>query len=108
MANTSAIVAGVAFVTLAAVSVVVMLEASQPSCNGTTRSRLIALHKAGGYLFVSLLCIVAYSMSQRLVSVGITGHLPTHLVLPIAIWFVPVPGRSRKGLIARRYKHSQS
>jgi len=108
MANTSTIVAGVAFVTLAAVNVVVMLEASQPSRNGTTRTRLIALHKAGGYLFVSLLCIMAYSMSQRLVSVGITGHLPTHLVLHIVLVLVLVPVLFLKVLIARRYKHSHS
>src|ERR1700752_4493035 len=108
MANTSAIVAGVAFVTLAAINVVVMLEASQPSGSGTTRTRLIALHKAGGYLFVSLLCIMAYSMSQRLVGVGITGHLPTHLVLHIVLVVVLVPLLFLKILIARRYKNSYS
>src|ERR1700747_1066516 len=91
MANTSAIVAGIVFVTLAATNVVVMLEASQPSRNGTTRTRLIALHTAGGYLFGIVLCIMAYSMSQRLARVGITGHLPTHLVLHIALMLVLVP-----------------
>src|SRR6201988_4251120 len=108
MANTSAIVAGVAFVTLAAVNVVVMLEASQPSRSGATRTRLIALHKAGGYLFVILFCIMAYSMSQRLVGVGITGHLPTHLVLDIGLVLVLVPLLVVKILIARRYQHSHS
>jgi len=58
MSSISAIVAGIAFVTLAAVNVVVMLEASQPSRNGTTRTRLIAVHRAGGYLFVTLFCIM--------------------------------------------------
>ena len=108
MSNTSAIVAGVAFVTLAAINLVVMLEASQPSREGTTRTRLIALHKAGGYLFVILLCIMAYSMSQRLVGVGITGHLPTYLVLHMVLVLVLVPLLSLKVLIARRYKHSHS
>jgi ferredoxin-NADP reductase len=108
MLNISAIVAGIAFVTLAAANVVVMLEASQPSRNGTTRTRLIALHKAGGYLFVILLCIMAYSMIQRLVGVGITGHLPTHLVLHIALVLVLVPLLFLKILIARRYTHSHS
>jgi ferredoxin-NADP reductase len=108
MLNISAIVAGIAFVTLAATNVVVMLEASQPSRNGTTRTRLIALHKAGGYLFVILLCIMAYSMSQRLAGVGITGHLPTHLVLHIVLVLVLVPLLFLKILIARRYKHSHS
>src|ERR1700758_5460289 len=108
MANTSAIVAGVAFVTLAAVNVVVMLEASQPSRSGATRTRLIALHKAGGYLSVSLLCIMAYSMSQRLVGLGITGHLPTHLVLHIVLVLALAPLLFLKILIARRYQHSHS
>jgi ferredoxin-NADP reductase len=108
MLNISAIAAGIAFVTLAAANVVVMLEASQPSRNGTTRTRLIALHKVGGYLFVTLLCIMAYGMSQRLVGVGINGHLPTHLVLHIALVLVLVPLLFLKILIARRYKHSHS
>jgi ferredoxin-NADP reductase len=108
MLNISTIVAGIAFVTLAATNVVVMLEAYQPSRNGTTRTRLNALHKAGGYLFVTLLCIMAYSMSQRLVGVGITGHLPTHLVLHIALVLVLVPLLFVKILIARRYQHSHS
>src|SRR5579864_6846092 len=108
MANTSAIVAGIAFVALAATNVVVMLEASQPSQNEKTRTRLIALHKVCGYLFVILLCIMAYGMGQRLVGVGITGHLPTHLVLHIVLVLVLVPLLFLKILIARRYKHSQS
>ena len=108
MANTSTIAAGVAFVTLAATNVVVMLEASQPSRSAATRSRLIAAHRAGGYVFVILLCIMAYTMSQRLVGVGITGHLPTHLVLHIVLVLVLVPLLFLKILIARRYKQSHS
>src|ERR1700719_2685820 len=108
MANTSAIVAGVALVTLAAINVVVMLEASQSSRSATTRNRLVAFHRAGGYLFVILLCIMAYSMSQRLVGVGISGHLSTHLVLHIALVLVLVPLLFLKILIARRYKESHS
>src|SRR4029077_7542035 len=108
MLNIPAIVAGIAFVTLAATNVVVMLEASQPSRNGTTRTRLIAVHRAGGYMFVILLCIMAYSMSQRLAGVGITGHLPAHLVLHIVLALVLVPLLLVKIVIARRYKHSHS
>ncbi len=108
MANVSAIVAGIVFVTLAATNVVAMLEASQPLRNGTTRARLIILHKACGYTFVILLCIMAYSMSQRLVGVGITGHLPTHLVVHIVLVLILVPLLFLKILIARRYRHSHS
>src|SRR5246127_637835 len=108
MSNVSAIVAGVAFATLAVANVVMMLEVSQPSRSITTRTRLIAVHRASGYLFVILLCIMAYSMSQRLAGLGITGHLPTHLVLHIALVLVLVPLLLLKILIARRYKHSHS
>src|ERR1700684_1746477 len=108
MSNISAIVAGIAFVTLAAANVVVMLEASHPSRSITTRTRLIAVHRAGGYLFVILLCVMAYGMSQRLAGLGITGHLPTHLVLHIVLVLVLVPLLLLKILIARRYKQSHS
>jgi hypothetical protein len=108
MSNISAIVAGIAFVSLAAANVVVMLEASQPSRSMTMRSRLIAAHRASGYLFVILLCIMVYTMSQRLAGVGISGHLSTHLVLHITLVLVLVPMILLKILIARRYKHSHS
>ena len=85
MLNISAIVAGIVFVALAAANAVTMLEASQPSRSGATRSRLIAAHKAGGYLFVILLCIMAYGMSQRLAGLGITGHLPVHMVCILSV-----------------------
>jgi ferredoxin-NADP reductase len=108
MSNISAIGAGIAFVTLAAVNVVVMLEASHPSRNGATKTRLIAVHRVGGYSFVILFCIMVYSMSQRLVGSGITGHLPTYLVLHIVLVLVLMPLLLLKILIARRYKQSHS
>jgi ferredoxin-NADP reductase len=108
MSHISAILAGFAFVTLAAINVAVMLEAFQPSRSAATRNRLIAAHRVGGYLFVILLCVMAYSMSQRLVGVGITGHLSTHLVLHIVLVLVLVPLLFLKILIARRYKQSHS
>ena len=108
MLNISTIVAGIVFVILAAANMVVMLEALQPSRNRTTRTRLVAVHRAGGYLFVTLLCLMAYAMSQRLAGVGITGHLPAHLVLHIVLVLALVPLLLLKILIARRYKHSHS
>jgi ferredoxin len=108
MLNISTILAGVAFVMLAATNVVVMLEASQPLREVAMRNHLIAIHRTVGYLFVTLLCIMAYSMSQRLAGVGITGHLSTHLVLHIVLVLVLVPLLLLKILIARRYKQSHS
>ena len=108
MSNTSAIVAGIVFVALAAANVVVMLEAAHPAHNGVTRTRLITAHRVGGYLFVILFCIMTYAMSQRLAGSGITGHLPAHMVLHIVLVLVLVPLLLLKILIARRYRHSHS
>jgi len=108
MSNISAIAGGIAFVALAATNVVVMLEASQPSRSATAKARLVAIHRTGGYLFVVVLCIIAYGMSQRLAGVGITGHLPTYLVLHIVLVLVLVPLLLLKILIVRRYKQSHS
>jgi Oxidoreductase FAD-binding domain len=108
MSNISAMVGGVAFVTLAAGNVVVMLEVSQPLRGGTARTRLIAAHRVGGYLFVVLLCTMAYGMSQRLVGVGITGHLPMYLVVHIVLVLLLVPLLLLKILMVRRYKQSHS
>src|SRR5580700_593593 len=108
MSHISDTFSGIAFVVLAAANVVVMLEASRPSSKVTTRNRLIALHRVGGYLFVILFCIMAYSMSQRLTGSGITGDLPAYLVLHIVLVFVLVPLLLLKILIARCYKQSHS
>ena len=108
MSNISAILVGVAFVTLSATNVVVMLEATHSSRSGAARTRLIAVHRAGGYLFVILFCVMAYVMSQRLAGLGITGHLPTHLVLHIVLVLVLVPLLLLKILMVRRYKQSHS
>jgi hypothetical protein len=64
MSNMSAILAGVAFVILAATNVVAMLEACQPSHEAAMRTRWIAVDRTVGHLFVTLLCIMAYGMSQ--------------------------------------------
>src|ERR1700722_418150 len=108
MSEILAIVAGITFVTLAAVNMIAMLEASQPSRDGRTRTLLITVHRVGGYLFVILFCIMAYSMSQRLAGSGITSHLPMYLVLHIVLVLVLVPLLLLKILVARRYKQSHS
>ncbi|HMH12023.1 MAG TPA: iron-sulfur cluster-binding domain-containing protein [Edaphobacter sp.] len=100
--------AGIAFVILAAGNVVLMLDASRPARSDTPRSRLLAVHRASGYLFVILFCIMVYGMSQKLIGVGITGDLPTYLVVHIVLVLVLVPLLLLKILIARRYKESRT
>ena len=106
MVPVSTLLAGASFVALAALNVVVMLEASRPSCTGKAKSRLIAIHRIGGYLFAILLCIMVWIMSQRLIGVGVS-KLPAD-VLHVAIALVLVPLLGLKILIARRYKHLHS
>ena len=108
MSGISDMLGGVAFVTLAAINVMVMLEMYKPSRNTATNNRLVAIHKLGGYLFVSLFCFMVYGMSQKLAGVGITTHLPTYLVFHIVLVLVLVPLVLLKILIAHRYKQSRS
>ena len=70
---------------------------------GYRRTRLIARSSSGWVLCSwSCSCIMAYGMSQRLAGVGITGHLPTYLVLHIVLALVLVPLLLLKILIVRR------
>jgi len=108
MSDMFGMLGGTAFVVLAATNVVLMLEASRPARSVTTSSRLLAVHRANGYLFVILFCIMVYGMSQKLIGVGITGHLPTYLVVHIVLVLVLVPLLLLKIFIARRYKQSRS
>jgi hypothetical protein len=103
-----AVIAGIVLVTLAAFHVVLMLETSQPSRKATVRSPLITAHRSGGYSFVILFCVMVHSMSQRLAGSGITGQLPTYLVLHIVLVPSLVPLLVLKVLVARRYRQSQS
>jgi hypothetical protein len=58
MLPVSTLLAGTAFVALAAVNVGLMLEASRPTCSAKLKSRLITFHRIGGYVFAILLCIM--------------------------------------------------
>jgi ferredoxin-NADP reductase/uncharacterized membrane protein len=107
MIPVSTLLAGSVFVALAALNVVMMLEASKPTCTAKVRSRLVGLHRIGGYLFAILLCIMAWVMGQRLLGVGLS-KAPTYLVIHIALALVLVPLVALKLLIARRFKQLHS
>jgi uncharacterized membrane protein YozB (DUF420 family) len=108
MSVISEMLSSLVFVALAAMNMIVILESENPSRKTITKSRLMALHKLGGYLFLSLFCIIVYSMSEKLAGVGMTGHLPTYLVFHIVLVLVLVPLVLLKVLIARRYKQRHS
>ena len=92
----------------AAANVVLILEASRPARRVATSSRLLAVHRVSGYLFVILFCIMVYSMSQKPIGSEITGDLPAYLVIHIVLVLVLVPLLLLKIFIARRYKQSRS
>ena len=108
MSVISEMLSSLVFVALAAMNMIVILESENPSRRTITKSRLMALHKLGGYLFLSLFCIIVYSMSEKLAGVGMTGHLPTYLVFHIVLVLVLVPLVLLKVLVARRYKQRHS
>ncbi len=89
-------------------NVVLMLEASSPQRSATTKNRLIVVHRVAGYLFVILFCIMAYSMSQRLAGSGLTGHVPTYLVVHVVLALSLVPLLLLKIVAARFYKQNYS
>ena len=64
MGSSSGMVAGLLFVCLAGVNVLLVLEASRPGRSQKTKHRLMLLHRAGGYLFVIGFSVIAYFMSQ--------------------------------------------
>jgi ferredoxin-NADP reductase len=108
MSSSSGLVAGILFVCLAAINVFLILEASRTTPNQRTRGLLVIGHRLGGYLFVILLSVMAYFMTQRLVGSGLGKKLPTYLVVHVALVLLLVPLVALKVLIARRYKQHRS
>jgi len=108
MIAVSTVVSGGIFVGLAAANVTLMLEASRVSVTSEKRRRLIRLHRVGGYLFVIFFCLMAYVMTQRLMSIGLSGKLPVHLVVHVGLALVLIPLLGIKIAIARRYKNLHS
>ena len=107
MLPVSTLLASTAFVALAATNVVLMLEASRPTCSPKLKGRLITFHRVGGYLFAGLFCIMVSIMSQRLAAVGLS-KAPMYVVVHVLLAVLLIPLLTAKILIARRYKHLHS
>lgn len=108
MSPSSGLVAGILFVCLAAVNVVLILEASRVAPEQKARHRLLLAHRLGGYSFVIFFSIMAYFMSEKLAGAGLGKKLPTYLVVHVALVLLLAPLVFLKVLIARRYKQSHS
>jgi ferredoxin-NADP reductase len=108
MSSSSGMLAGLCFACLAAVNVVLVLEASRGGRSQKTRYRLMLAHRAGGYLFLIVFSVMAYFMSQRLIGLGLLNKPPIHLIVHVSLVLLLVPLLFLKVLIARRYKQSHS
>jgi ferredoxin-NADP reductase len=106
MLTTSASIAlGVAFIMLAAINVWLVLEAWARVKAAKASSRMLALHRIGGYLFIGLFFVMAYFMVARLRN-GAVDTSPT-VSIHLALAMILSPLLFIKVLIARYYKNQQ-
>jgi ferredoxin-NADP reductase len=93
---------GFLFAVVGAVNVLLVLEAWSRVKAANISSRLLALHRIGGYLFVALFCVMTYFMVVRMrsgsddISAAVTLHLALAMILS-PLMFIKV-------LIARYYR----
>jgi ferredoxin-NADP reductase len=104
MLSTSASLAlGAAFVLLGGLNVWLVLEALSRVKAAGVRSRLLACHRIGGYLFIGLFCVMSYFMFARLRNGGDHGSPLATLHFALAIVLAPL--LLIKVLIVRNYKN---
>jgi ferredoxin-NADP reductase/mono/diheme cytochrome c family protein len=101
----ASIALGLAFIVLGGINVWLVLEAWARVKAAKTSSRMLALHRIGGYIFIGLFFVMAYFMVARLrdggadMSPGVETHLALAMVLSPLLFI--------KVLIARYYKTQQ-
>ena len=97
---------GLAFVLLGGLNVWLVLEAWSAAKAARASSRMIALHRIGGYLCIGLFCVMTYFMVARLRggsadnSATVTIHLALAMILSPMLFI--------KVLIARYYKNQHN
>jgi hypothetical protein len=97
---------GLGFVLIGGLNVWLVLEAWSRMKTAKTSSRMLTLHRVGGYLFIALYCVMAYFMVARLGTDGsessptVTVHLVLALILSPLLFI--------KVLIARYYKNQHT
>jgi ferredoxin-NADP reductase len=97
---------GLVFVGLATLNVITIFESSRLGRAPRSRARAIALHRAGGYLFIGLFALMVWFMSKRLIGSPeeISGDAALHIDLAVSL----VPLLFLKVIIARKYKSYHS
>src|SRR6266446_4306209 len=94
---------GIIFVIIGAVNVWLILQASAQVKNTRASARLIAAHRIGGYIFISLFCVMGYFMIARMRDSSGTASTGTMVHLTVAMLLSPL--LFVKVLIARYYKN---
>src|SRR5215831_14609188 len=104
MLTTSASLAlGFAFVLVGAINVWLVLEAWSRVKAANASSRMLALHRIGGYVFIALFCVMTYFMVARLRSGG--AETSPNVTIHLALAMILSPLLFIKVLIARYYKN---
>jgi len=97
---------GIIFVLIGAINVWLILQASARVREAKASARLIAAHRIGGYLFISLFCVMGYFMVARLGDVG--GGTSPGTMIHLTLAMVLSPLLFVKVLVARYYKSHHS
>jgi ferredoxin-NADP reductase/mono/diheme cytochrome c family protein len=93
---------GITFVLIGAINVWLILQASARVKDAKGSARLIAAHRIGGYLFISVFCVMGYFMVARLGDVESGASPGTMIHLTLAMVLSPL--LFVKVLVARYYK----
>jgi ferredoxin-NADP reductase len=106
MLTTSAsITLGFTFIVLGGINVWLVLEAWARVKAAKTSSRMLTLHRIGGYMFIGLFLVMAYFMFARLRDGGADTSPTVNIHLALAMILSPL--LFIKVLIARYYKNQQ-
>src|ERR1700740_3171957 len=107
MLTTSArLVLGFAFILLGGINVWLVLESWSRVKAAEASSRMLTLHRIGGYLFIALFCVMTYFMIGRLRSGGADSSATVTIHLALAMILSPM--LFIKVLIARYYKNQHN
>jgi ferredoxin-NADP reductase len=101
--TSASLVLGFVFVLVGGVNVWLVLEAWSRVKATSASSRMLELHRIGGYLFIALFCVMAYFMVARLRSGGVDSSAIVTIHLALAMILSPL--LFIKVLIARYYKN---
>lgn len=94
---------GFAFVLIGGINVWLVFESSGRVKAAKLSSRMLALHRIGGYLFIALFCVMSWYMVARLRAGGADTSATVTLHLALAMLLSPL--LFIKVLVARYYKN---